>query len=191
MRSARSRSDASSPSSSSAAGRSSEISPRSFSISSAMCCCAWRTQSRSASRHAGARARREQHVQPGESLKRLVVELARPARALRLGGLKPPARGLLAGVLRARPPCARARSRRRTRPPLRRAPAARDRVAAEPHREARPVAPQEARIGAALRVRVVQELVARACPPAPRGSSRASRPAAGFANVMRPRSSTW
>jgi hypothetical protein len=49
--------------------------------------------------HPRTRARGEQHVQPGESLKRLVVELTSPARALRLGGLKAPARGLLAGVL--------------------------------------------------------------------------------------------
>jgi hypothetical protein len=59
-----------------------------------MCCCAHLVAH--LLRRAGARGRRQEHVQAGETLERFVVELARPARALGLGRLEPLAPGELA-----------------------------------------------------------------------------------------------
>ena len=90
------------PSSSSAAGRSSVISERRSPIAVVICSSAPSIALADALRVAAAARAGEQHPQPGELLQRLVVQLARPARALGLGGLDPAPQRLLARVLGGR-----------------------------------------------------------------------------------------
>ena len=91
-----------SPSSSSAAGRSSVMIARRFSISRSTCPTPSRSSSATSLVLDAPQRRGEDHPQPAEPLQRLVVQLARPAPALGLGRLERVAQPLVLHGLRER-----------------------------------------------------------------------------------------